>query len=54
VGVRIDAQLETPGGGVALNEWAEGKPRVMVRSASGPSLIHDPWATLDRLSEARC
>lgn len=51
MGVRIDAQLETPAGGVALSEWAEGKPRVMVRSASGPSLIHDPWATLDRLSE---
>lgn len=51
MGVRTDAQLETPAGGVALSEWAEGKPRVMARSASGPSLIHDPWAILDRLNE---
>jgi phosphoribosyl-dephospho-CoA transferase len=54
MGVRIDAQLETPAGGIALSEWAEGKPRVMARSASGPILIHDPWAALDRLSEAPC
>lgn len=53
MGLRIDVQLETPAGGVALSEWAEGKPRVMVRSASGPSLTHDPWATADRLSEAQ-
>lgn len=53
MGLRIDAQLETPAGGVALSEWAEGKPRVMVRSASGPSMTHDPWARLDRSSEAQ-
>ena len=44
IGLRIDAQLETPAGGVALNEWIEDTPRVMVRGASGPSLIADPWA----------
>ena len=43
-GLRIDAQLETPAGGIALNEWIEGKPRVLARSASGPSLVDDPWA----------
>jgi phosphoribosyl-dephospho-CoA transferase len=53
MGVRIDAQLETPAGGVALSEWAEGKPRVMARSASGPSMIVDPWTCRDRLSEAQ-
>ncbi|MGF6817262.1 phosphoribosyl-dephospho-CoA transferase [Paraburkholderia atlantica] len=44
VGVRIDAQLETPAGGVALAEWAAGKARVLARHASGPRMIADPWA----------
>ncbi|HEX7934546.1 MAG TPA: malonate decarboxylase holo-ACP synthase, partial [Paraburkholderia sp.] len=43
-GIRVDAQLETPEGGVALVEWAEGKARVMARHARGPQLIADPWA----------
>ncbi|WP_109483428.1 malonate decarboxylase holo-ACP synthase [Paraburkholderia sp. C35] len=42
-GIRIDAQLETPSGGVALAEYSSGKARVMVRSASGPRLVADPW-----------
>lgn len=42
--LRIDAQLETPAGGVALDEWAQDKPRVLARSAIGPRLLHDPWA----------
>lgn len=45
LGVRIDTQLETPAGGVALSEWAEHKPRVMARSGRGPSLVADPWST---------
>jgi phosphoribosyl-dephospho-CoA transferase len=44
LGVHIDAQLETPAGGVALVEWAQDKPRVMARSVSGPSLVDNPWA----------
>lgn len=43
-GIRIDAQLETPAGGVALAEWAAGKARVMARHAHGPLLLEDPWA----------
>ncbi|SDJ20991.1 phosphoribosyl-dephospho-CoA transferase [Paraburkholderia steynii] len=43
-GIRIDAQLETPAGGVALAEYASGKARVMARHASGPRLVSDPWA----------
>jgi phosphoribosyl-dephospho-CoA transferase len=43
-GIRIDVQLETPAGGVALAEYASGKARVMARHASGPRLIVDPWA----------
>ncbi|MFM0305310.1 malonate decarboxylase holo-ACP synthase [Paraburkholderia sediminicola] len=42
--IRVDAQLETPAGGIALAEWAAGKARVMVRHARGPQLIADPWA----------
>lgn len=41
--VRIDAQLETPAGGVALSEWAAGKPRVLARSIGGPIMTADPW-----------
>ncbi|MCC8396564.1 malonate decarboxylase holo-ACP synthase [Paraburkholderia sp. MMS20-SJTR3] len=47
LGMRIDAQLETPAGGVALVEWAAGKARVLARAASGPSLLADPWAAVD-------
>jgi phosphoribosyl-dephospho-CoA transferase len=43
-GIRVDAQLETPAGGVALVEWAARKARVMARHARGPHLIADPWA----------
>ncbi|WCM22372.1 malonate decarboxylase holo-ACP synthase [Paraburkholderia bryophila] len=47
-GIRVDAQLDTPAGGVALAEWAADKPRVMARHASGPQLIADPWAVVHR------
>ncbi|MCX4150551.1 malonate decarboxylase holo-ACP synthase [Paraburkholderia madseniana] len=43
-GIRVDAQLETPAGGVALAEWAADKARVMARHARGPQLVTDPWA----------
>ena len=46
IGVRLDAQLETPAGGVALAEWAGGKARVLARHAGGPQLIADPWAAV--------
>lgn len=42
-GIRIDVQLETPAGGVALAEYASGKARVLARHASGPHLVADPW-----------
>lgn len=41
---RIDLQLETPLGGVALREWASGAARVLVKTAGGPRLLADPWA----------
>jgi phosphoribosyl-dephospho-CoA transferase len=45
-GSRVDIQLETPAGGVALAEWAAGKPRVLARHAQGPRLVADPWADI--------
>ncbi|MEX3950473.1 malonate decarboxylase holo-ACP synthase [Paraburkholderia sp. EG287B] len=42
-GTRIDAQLETPAGGVALAELAAHKPRVLARASSGAQLVSDPW-----------
>jgi phosphoribosyl-dephospho-CoA transferase len=42
--VRVDAQLETPAGGVALAELAAGKSHVMARANNGASLVADPWA----------
>ncbi|RRV71532.1 malonate decarboxylase holo-ACP synthase [Stutzerimonas stutzeri] len=42
---RVDLQLETPLGGVALGEWAGGAVRVLVKTADGPRLVSDPWAT---------
>lgn len=45
--IRVDAQLDTPAGGVALAEWAARKPRVMARHARGPQLIADPWASAE-------
>lgn len=41
---RVDLQLETPLGGVALGEWAGGAARVLVKAAEGPRLVSDPWA----------
>jgi phosphoribosyl-dephospho-CoA transferase len=44
-GTRVDAQLETPSGGVALAELAAHKPRVLARASSGAQLVADPWRT---------
>jgi len=41
---RVDLQLETPLGGVALGEWSGGAARVLVKTAEGPRLVSDPWA----------
>ncbi|AVR65646.1 MULTISPECIES: malonate decarboxylase holo-ACP synthase [Pseudomonas aeruginosa group] len=40
---RIDLQLQTPAGGVALREWAEGRPRVLAKGVEAPVLLEDPW-----------
>lgn len=40
---RVDAQLETPLGGVALAEWARAPSEVLVKTTAGPRLLADPW-----------
>ncbi|PKM33231.1 MAG: malonate decarboxylase holo-ACP synthase [Gammaproteobacteria bacterium HGW-Gammaproteobacteria-12] len=40
---RIDLQLETPHGAVALREWAGETPRVLLKTQKGPLLVSDPW-----------
>jgi phosphoribosyl-dephospho-CoA transferase len=41
--VRADVQLETPGGGVALAEYAAGAGRVVLRTLTGPRRVASPW-----------
>ncbi|WP_434519004.1 malonate decarboxylase holo-ACP synthase [Pseudomonas sp. NFX1] len=44
---RIDVQLETPAGAVALREWAGFARRVLLKSPLGARLVSDPWAALE-------
>ncbi|WP_233867988.1 malonate decarboxylase holo-ACP synthase [Paraburkholderia adhaesiva] len=44
-GTRVDAQVETPAGGVAFVELAARKPLVLVRASDNPRLVEDPWRT---------
>lgn len=42
--VRVDVQIETPYGAVALSEWANPvTDRVLMRTLQGPLLVADPW-----------
>ncbi len=41
--VRIDGQMETPLGWVALAEYAARPRRIVVRAAAGPDLRDNPW-----------
>jgi len=40
---RIDMQLQTPFGAVALREWASGSSRVLLKYAHQAALVVDPW-----------
>jgi phosphoribosyl-dephospho-CoA transferase len=40
---RVDAQLETPRGAVALTEYASGQTPLLLRQDAGPVLVDDPW-----------
>lgn len=44
---RVDVQLETPGGAVALREWAGPARRVLLKATNGARLVIDPWAALE-------
>ena len=40
---RVDLQLETPAGAIALREWAGPAPQVLLKTSAGPRLVSDPW-----------
>ncbi|MBV4488658.1 malonate decarboxylase holo-ACP synthase [Pseudomonas sp. SWRI153] len=40
---RVDMQLQTPFGAVALREWASGSARVLLKNAQQAELVTDPW-----------
>ncbi len=40
---RVDMQLQTPFGAVALREWASGSFRVLLKNADQACLVIDPW-----------
>jgi len=40
---RIDVQVVTPLGGVALIEWARGAEQVLLKTNHGPVLTEHPW-----------
>lgn len=42
-GCRIDVQLDTPWGAVALAEWAGTARRVLLKRDQGACLVDDPW-----------
>ncbi|MBJ9975181.1 malonate decarboxylase holo-ACP synthase [Pseudomonas sp. S75] len=44
---RIDLQLETPFGAVALAEWAGASKRVLLKSRHGACLVSNPWSALE-------
>ncbi|SDT59166.1 malonate decarboxylase holo-ACP synthase [Pseudomonas granadensis] len=40
---RVDMQLQTPFGAVALREWASASARVLLKNAQQAQLVVDPW-----------
>ena len=42
---RVDVQIDTPAGGFAFAEWRRTGGPVMLKTASGPVLLPDPWQT---------
>lgn len=40
---RVDMQLQTPFGAVALREWASGSARVLLKTQHQACLVTDPW-----------
>ncbi|NWL77471.1 phosphoribosyl-dephospho-CoA transferase [Pseudomonas taiwanensis] len=44
---RIDLQLETPNGAVALREWASEARRVLLKCAERARLVDNPWLPME-------
>lgn len=40
---RLDVQVDTGQGGFALDEWLAGRRSVLLKTASGPRLVSNPW-----------
>jgi phosphoribosyl-dephospho-CoA transferase len=54
---RLDIQMETPAGAIALAEYIRGQPPVLLRTASGPRLVDEPailWATSNTSADPAC
>jgi len=47
---RIDLQLQTPLGAVALREWAGPSRQVLLKAADGARLVGDPWHALESVA----
>jgi phosphoribosyl-dephospho-CoA transferase len=47
-GCRIDLQLQTPRGGVALREWASAARQVLLKTSEGACLLSDPWRLIEQ------
>jgi len=44
---RIDLQLQTPHGAVALREWAGSSRQVLLKAAAGAYLTDNPWLPME-------
>lgn len=40
---RVDVQLQTPRGGVALRDWAGAASQVLLKGQAGAELVENPW-----------
>ncbi|BCN32663.1 malonate decarboxylase holo-ACP synthase [Anaeromicropila herbilytica] len=47
--IKIDVQLETLKGSIALAEYARGSGKVMLRTLNGPMLVLNPWSDYEQL-----
>ena len=41
--LKLDVQLQTPNGGVALKEWARTTGKVLLKRNDGAVLVNNPW-----------
>jgi phosphoribosyl-dephospho-CoA transferase len=51
--IRVDVQLETPCGAVALAEYVTASTHVALRTLDGPTLVRDPWEAAFETDNAR-